>query len=106
IAERLTLRNEGLLALDLQGTQISDLAHLSGVPLGEINATGCEKLGDLAPVSMLPLVVLKLAKSGVTDLAPLASIRSLKTLDVEDTKVRDLAPLSGLALESLNLDGT
>jgi serine/threonine protein kinase/Leucine-rich repeat (LRR) protein/predicted negative regulator of RcsB-dependent stress response len=103
IAERLTLRDDGLLALDLQGTQITDLAPLESVPLGEINATGCEKLTDLAPAGALPLVVLKLGKSGVTDLAPLAAMRSLKTLDLAETKVRDLAPLNGLALESLNL---
>ena len=33
-------------------------------------------------------------------------MRSLKTLDLAGTKVRDLAPLSGLALESLDLSGS
>lgn len=103
IAERLTLRDDGLLALDLQGTQITDLAPIEGVPLGEIDATGCEKLTDLGPAGALPLVVLKLGKSGVTDLTPLAAMHSLRTLDLSETNVRDLAPLSGLALESLNL---
>ncbi len=104
LAERLTLRADGLLALDLQGTRLTDLSALEGVPLGEINATGCTELQDLQPLRALPLTELRLASSGVTDLAPLSGLRTLKTLDLGSTAVRDLTGLQGLPLAHLSLN--
>ncbi len=40
------------------------------------------------------------------DLAPLATLSGLRRLQLEGTAVRDLAPLRGFAIESLNLSRT
>ncbi len=106
LAERLTLRADGLLALDLQGTRLTDLSALEGVLLGEINATGCTELKDLQPLRALPLTALFLAGSGVTDLAPLSGVRTLKSLDLSKTAVRDFAGLRGLPLQTLIISDT
>jgi serine/threonine protein kinase/Leucine-rich repeat (LRR) protein len=106
LAERLTLRGDGLLALDLQGTRLTDLAPLEGAPLGEINATGCADIKDLRPLSALPLTALFLARSGVTDLAPLSGVRTLQRLDLSETAVSDFAALRGLPLQTLIINYT
>jgi serine/threonine protein kinase/Leucine-rich repeat (LRR) protein len=106
LAERLTLCADGLLALDLKDTRLSDLSALAGVPLGEINATGCTELKDLQPLRALPLTALFLAGSGVTDLAPLSGVRTLKSLDLSKTAVRDFAGLRGLPLQTLVISDT
>jgi eukaryotic-like serine/threonine-protein kinase len=106
LAERLTLRVDGLLALDLRGTRLADLSTLEGVPLGEINATDCKEIKDLRPLRAMPLTALRLAGSGVADLAPLGGIRTLKSLDLSQTAVRDFAGLRGLPLETLTINYT
>jgi len=70
-------------ALNLSGTQVSDLTPLVGMPLEE----------------------LWLYDTQVIDLTPLADT-SLRRLYLNGTQVSDLTPLSGMPLKVLDLNGT
>jgi serine/threonine protein kinase/Leucine-rich repeat (LRR) protein len=83
--KRLTVRDDGRLALDLSETKIIDLAPLSGMNLGSLDLTGC---------------------SQITNFAPLRDFHSLTSLRVSRTKIEHLSPLRGLPLDELQLDGT
>jgi serine/threonine protein kinase/Leucine-rich repeat (LRR) protein/Flp pilus assembly protein TadD len=85
LEQRLSVRDDGLLALDLSGTKVDDLAQLAGMPLGLLRLSGCKQL---------------------TNFAPLHELRSLTTLNLAETDIADLSLLSGLPLESLDLTGT
>ena len=63
---------------------------------------------DLAPLAGLTaLQTLNVSRTQVADLAPLAGLTALQTLDVSGTQVTDLAPLAGLtALQTLDVSGT
>ena len=66
------------------------------------------QMSDLVPLSSLTsLKTLLLDGTGVSDLVPLSSLRALRRLDLDGTGVSDLGPLSSLrALETLYLNGT
>jgi serine/threonine protein kinase/Leucine-rich repeat (LRR) protein len=85
LKDRLTLRDDGRLALDLGDTKITDLAPLAGMPLGALRLTNSRELANFAT---------------------LAEFRSLESLDLQGTAISDLAPLSGLPLDTLSLRGT
>ncbi|MHA3774720.1 protein kinase domain-containing protein [Verrucomicrobiota bacterium sgz303538] len=103
IEKRLTMRSDGLLALDLSYTTIADLKPLKGMELGALNCTGCGQLTDLAPLQSMPLQELSLAGTGIYDITALSSLPELRTLRLEDTKVTNLSPLRGLPLHTLYL---
>jgi Leucine-rich repeat (LRR) protein len=65
-------------------------------------------LVDLAPLAGLTaLRSLDLTNTQIADLAPLAGLAALQSLTLWNTKVADLAPLAGLtALQVLDLEGT
>ncbi len=99
---------DGTIAEVLLGgcPEIEDLAPLAGLPLRfvDLSDTG---VTDLSPLSSAPLHGLNLDRCRqLTNLAPLATIRSLRFLNAHATGVVDLTPLQGMALNSLNLDGT
>ena len=75
---------------------------------GRLNFSGCGRLHDLAPLAGLTgLQTLDLDGTGVHDLAPLAGLTGLQTLDLNGTGVQDLAPLAGLTgLQWLDLNRT
>jgi serine/threonine protein kinase/Leucine-rich repeat (LRR) protein len=106
IEKRLSLLVDGTLALNLTKSIIDDLTPLEGMPLSSLNLSACPKVADLRPLSGLPLRSLNLDGTKITDLAPLANMRTLKELDVSGTEVRDLSPLSGLPLAQLLLDSS
>ncbi len=98
----------GLQVLDLDNTQVADLAPLAAL-------TGLQELwldntrvADLAPLAALTgLQVLWLDNTQVADLAPLAALTGLQFLDLNNTQVADLAPLAALTgLQDLRLDNT
>ncbi len=64
-----------------------------------------ERLTELAPLAGLSaLQSLNVSETQVTDLAPLAGLSALQRLDVSNTQVTDLAPLAGLsALQTLTI---
>jgi serine/threonine protein kinase/Leucine-rich repeat (LRR) protein len=64
-----------------------------------------QDVADLTPLTGMPIVRLRLARTRVIDLAPLRGM-PLTDLDLSSTQVRDLGPLVGAPLIALNLSGT
>jgi hypothetical protein len=98
----------GLQTLDLNGTQVSDLAPLAGLAGLQTLTLDDTPVSDLAPLAGLArLQWLWLHGTQVSDLAPLAGLTRLQVLHPDRTPVSDLAPLAGLTgLDWLDLDGT
>lgn len=98
----------GLLWLDLDSTQITDLSPLAPLTTLQtlwLNNTPITDLSPLAP--MTALHVLGLRGTPVSDLSRLAPLTALQSLGLNGTQVTDLSPLSGLtALQALFLDDT
>ena len=63
-------------------------------------------ISDLSVLKGIPLVGLKFPDSQVTDLTPLRKFKTLRYLDMCQTKISDLSPLSGLPLDILNISVT
>jgi eukaryotic-like serine/threonine-protein kinase len=106
IGKRLTMVEDGNLALDLTNVPIVDLTPLEGMPLAQLILAGCTAVADLRPLSGLPLRTLNLDGTKITDLAPLAKLRTLKDLDLSSTGASDLSPLNGLPIEKLDLNSS
>jgi serine/threonine protein kinase/Leucine-rich repeat (LRR) protein len=106
LAKRLTLREDGRLALDLSGTKITNLSPLIGAPLAVLDLSKSRGLTDLSPLEGMTLVELNLAGTGVADLTPLRAMHTLKTLNLSFGNVINLAPLSGLRLVDIDLSLT
>ena len=104
--ERLEMRDDGLLRLDLSGAQLSDLAPVTGMPLGALVLAGCSRVADLTSLRGLPLKELDLTATAVTDLRPLQTLTSLETLRLADCPTLDLTPLAGLPIRELHLRNT
>ena len=102
LKDRLTVREDGRLALDLSETKIADLSPLTGAPLGELNLSSCKDLVDLAPLRGLALVELNIAETDVKDLSPLREMQTLEKLTLTSSKVTDLSALGALRLTTLN----
>ncbi|MFO0849911.1 MAG: protein kinase [Gemmataceae bacterium] len=103
LARRLTVRDDGLLALDLGGTKIVDLTPLEGAPLAVLDLTGANDLTRIDALRGMPLKDLSLSGTRVTDLAPLGQLRTLEKLDLKSTPVADLRPLAGVPLKHVEL---
>ena len=103
LAQRLTVRADGLLALDLRQTKVADLAPLRGMPLGRLDCSGSREIIDLDPLRDMPLRELRLEATGIYQIAPIASLRQLEELSLAQTRVTNLDPLRGLPLRILDL---
>jgi Leucine-rich repeat (LRR) protein len=101
--QRLTMRTDGLLRLDLSDSSISDLGKVSGMPLGALILARCSKISDLSPLRGMALKELDLSNTSVADVSALQGMTSLEHLILNDTRVIDLSPLRGLRLERLSL---
>ena len=67
---------------------------------------GCTTVTDISFLTGLDVEVLSLAYCDVSDLSPLASMPSLKELDISHTKVEDLRPLMDMPrLERVTMSG-
>ncbi len=53
LKERLTVRDDGRLALDLGGTKVIDLSPLAGAPLAALDVSGSKEQSDLTDLSPL-----------------------------------------------------
>ena len=102
LEKRLTMRDDGRLALDLSNTKVVDVAPLAGAPLAALTFAGCAELKDLAPLRELKLDLLDVTGTGVSDLTPLRDMSSLETLLMGGSQVTDLTPLSGLRLKKVD----
>src|SRR5262249_435855 len=82
----------------------SELNVLREMPLTSLSLPG-QDVGGLSVVTDLPrLTHLNLERSWSLDLRRLEELKQLKSLNRSVTGVRDLGPLEGLPLESLNFD--
>ncbi len=93
--QALSLRNSGL-------KDWPDLTPLSALVFLDLGANG---IGDAA---RLPAGVseLHLARTSIASVEALAGQSALRVLDLANSKVEDVTPLLGLALDSLDLSGT
>ncbi|AMV20686.1 protein kinase domain-containing protein [Planctomyces sp. SH-PL14] len=101
LEQRLTVREDGRLALDLSGTKVRDLAPLAGAPLATLKLSRCGELSDLSPLKGMELIELSLFATKVSDLGPLREMRTLESLSLGRTAISDLAGLRGLNLKVL-----
>jgi serine/threonine protein kinase/Leucine-rich repeat (LRR) protein len=103
LKDRLTVRDDGLLELDLKGTQIADLATLIGMPLGKLVLWDCKQLNDFTPLrEFRSLTYLDLDSTQIADLSPLHGL-PLQELWLNATKVSDLSALRGMKLKTLGV---
>ena len=103
ISQRLTARGDGLLGLDLRGTGVSDISPLAGMPLGDLNLSGCSGVRSIEPLRKTPLVYLSLEHTAVEDLSPLEDVKTLTSLNISHTPASDLGPLAKLQLRWLQM---
>ncbi len=105
LKDRLTIREDGLFELDLQGTQITDLSPLAGMPLGKLTLWNCRLIADFTPLrEFRSLTYLDLDGTQLADLSILRDL-PLEELSFGGTKVSNLSPLRGMKLKTLWLYG-
>jgi internalin A len=119
-----------LRELDIEGTDIANLAPLAHLKNLETLNTSSTRVSDLTPLAQLPklkklvspgrreirdvsalknltsLESLNLAHTSVEDLRPLSNLSRLRHLNLLDTPVRNLDPLGDLRLRTLVLGST
>lgn len=105
LKDRLTVREDGRLALDLSDTKVLDLSPLATAPLATLDLSKCKDLPDISPVRGLDLIELNISDTRVADLTPLSQMRTLEKLNLDSSKVTSLAALSSLRLRSLSVRG-
>lgn len=99
----LTLEADGQYSLRLEHRKdVTTLQPLRGLPLNILQLEGTN-ISDLAPLQGMPLTVLNLgACEQLRDLSPLKGMK-LNHLALDRTKLSDLSPLRGMPLTRLNL---
>jgi len=105
LIKRLTVRDDGQLALDLSDTKVIDLAPLAGAPLAALNLSNSHGLADLSPLRGIDLIELDVTRTSVVDLAPLREMHTLEKLGISGCNVTGLAALGALRLKVLNFSG-
>ncbi len=95
-----------LTFLTIQATAVSDLKPLRGMPLKLLDLAWAWGVSDLKPLAGLPLDYLNLSELPVSDLSPITSLKTLKTLCLDGMPATDLTPLRGLRLKTLSIKGT
>ena len=80
-------------------------AFVNNAGLIEIDARGCP-VSDVSCLEAMPVEVLLLAETQVTDLGPLRELRTLKKLNLSNTPVTDLTPIEDLNVEWLDISAT
>ncbi|MBN8526201.1 MAG: hypothetical protein J0M02_12780, partial [Planctomycetes bacterium] len=94
----------GILTLEAPRTgsaTLRDLAPLSGLPLTEVNLSWQQGVAGVAALAGAPLRRLILNGTAVDDLRPAIS-PALRNLAIGMTPLRDLRPLAGVPLETLD----
>jgi internalin A len=99
----------GLQSLNLQECLgVRDLSPLSNLPeLQRLDLRECRNLRNFPSLLSTGIQSLELLNTKIRDLSPLASLTGLQRLNLGNTGVRNLSPLSSLIeLRSLELSGT
>ena len=102
LSRRLTVRDDGRLALDLSDTKVADLSPWPA-PLAELSAAGASDLTSIAPLRGMKLTALNVARTKVVDLTPLRDMWTLEKLVLNGTRASDLSPLAGLRLRDVDI---
>lgn len=105
LADLTPLRGLKLTTLIVRNNEIGDLSPLTGMPLMVLDlAYNGGKIIDLSPLQGMPLTWLDIVNAQVADLSPLAGM-PLTHLVCGATKVTDLSPLRSMPLIYLNCGG-
>jgi len=99
------LRRLPLLTFAAADTAFRDPSLLTEMPLRDLNLANT-KITDLVAMRRLPLVRLDVSGTAIRNLAPLRDVSTLRHLRLDRCRIKDLAPLAGLSLESLSLNET
>lgn len=101
------IRNEVVNQLRFSTREVSNLSPLYALKKLEfLNCGGSPgRVEKLTPLAGMPLKILFVNGSEVSDLSPLSGMR-LSFLGLSRSKVSDLSPLRGMPLIYLNCDGT
>lgn len=98
---------KNLKTLYMYGSRVKSFDALYGAKSLTRLLCSRTQINSLAPVAGLPLESLDIESTNVTDLAPLANVKSLRHLDISGTKISDISPLKHLTkLDRLNLDNS
>ena len=82
-----------LVALRAAGTRIEELDSLRGMKLELLSLPGCRNVKDLSPLAGMPLQKVDLSRTGITDLSPLVD-SPIRELSLEGcAELVDLHPL-------------
>ena len=101
---RINREPDGTFALYLGGMPIQDLAPLArlrGLPISILDLNG-SLVSDLTPIAGLPLRELTATGAPIADLAPLRGMK-LRKLVLRRANITSLEPLRGMPLEHLGL---
>jgi hypothetical protein len=91
-----------LTFLRCEGTRVTDLGPLKGMPLEALWISVSPELTDLAPLAGMPLKDLRIGKTAVADLEPLRGMHLVR-LHCHSTSITTLAPLAGMT-DLIDLD--
>ncbi len=89
---------------DFNGTRVSDLSPLAGIPFGALDLRG-QGITGIEPLRGMPLKLLGIEDTPVADLTPLKGMK-LEKLYLNNTRVTDLKPLANMPLNELMLAGS
>jgi internalin A len=96
-----------LESIELQEGEFTKLADWSALGHLQKLVLNGSPIASLAGLEKCPLAELELARTKVTDLAPIRSMIHLRLLRINETRIRDLSPVAGLtALQELWADRT
>jgi|GEM_PF-299835 len=98
------LRGLPLIELDLQACPVTDLFHLKGMPLEGL-FLDLTRVYDLRPLADMPLQKLYITRTGVKNIAPLKGM-PLTEFNAAHTPVDDISVLAGMPISSLWLSHT
>jgi Leucine-rich repeat (LRR) protein len=91
-----------LKELNLLNLPFSDLSLVTAMPLESFWLSGTQ-IKDLTGLPVRRLASLDIQRTEVTSLDPLATVFSLRRLNIADTPIADLTPLKDLQLERITL---
>jgi|GEM_PF-1021576 len=96
-----------LYNLNINGTPVKDLSPLKGMTkLDRLTVGSTLKAKDLSPVFECPLTSLGIEGCLIKDLSFVTNFPALINLNISSTLVKDLSPLRGLQLQSIEMAGT
>lgn len=99
------LKGMSVKKISLSGSNIFDLSPLKGMPIESIDLSHTD-VSDLSPLRGMNITSINLSHTNVTDLSPLAGM-PLRHIDISNTEVSDIGPvLGGRVISSLNIKNT